>query len=229
MSESTQINFMDSLRDMAKKELVGRKGSIIINYAGETVQYMNNDIIGNALQAWLPVWFQRNDVELINNEHTQEFPDFIAVDGENHYDVEIKCWNYNASPAFDLANFHSLINVLYVNPRKIMADYLILPYQPTEHGFEVVDVYLKKIWEITKPSRNYPIGLQVKRDQPYAVRPFPFHRQPENSFSNRKEFVEALAETLKLFPPKNDVPYEDAEDWLATVSINFCQITGEEL
>ncbi|MCL2015221.1 MAG: hypothetical protein FWG68_03125 [Defluviitaleaceae bacterium] len=42
---------------------------------------------------------------LAKNEHSQQFPDFSAnINGKN-YDMEVKCWNYENSPAFDIANF----------------------------------------------------------------------------------------------------------------------------
>jgi len=55
------------------------------------------------------------------------------------------------------------------------------------------------IWEITSKATKYPIGLQVKQNRPYAIRPFAFHKSPEKSFANINEFITAIYETRKMF------------------------------
>ena len=112
-------------------------------------------------------------------EHTQAFPDFVAVFNNISYDVEVKAWNCNNNPAFDLANFQSFLETTFDSPGKLDAYYFILGYKPMDdgfsEGFKVEKVYLKNIWEITAPTKKYPIGLQVKRNQPYAMRPTSFN------------------------------------------------------
>lgn len=225
--EKRNIKSLEELYEVSKVELEERDGSIIINYAGFTVNYLNKDIIGNSLQEWLPVWFKRKGVKVVSNEKTQEFPDFFLEFEDLTHAVEVKCWNYEANPGFDLANFNSYIETLYNDSRKLLADYFVLGYVQSEHGFTVKKVYLKKIWELTSVTRNYPIGVQVKRSQPYALRPFSFHKNPDRSFKNRREFVIALKETLAMFPNPsfNFTP----DQWFAQVEKNFESFTGEVL
>ena len=169
------INNINELFNITKEKLEGQNGTITINFANRSHVYSGNDVIGNCLQEWLPNWFQYLGVNIVPGEHTQEFPDFVAVFDNSNYDVEVKAWNYNNNPAFDIANFQSFIASTYESPSKLDAYYFILGYKPMNdgfsEGFKVEKVFLKKIWEITAPSTKYPIGIQVKRNQPYAMRP----------------------------------------------------------
>lgn len=212
-----RITSIDELFQYTKEQLEGKQGNITINFANHPIVYSGNDIIGNSLQEWLPSWFTYLDVDIKPGEHTQEFPDFVANFDGNQYDVEVKAWNYNNAPAFDIANFHSFINQTYKSPSKLNAYFIILGYRPANDGFSkgftVEQVYLKRIWEITNKSQKYPISLQVKRDTPYAIRPCAFHRK--ESFKNREEFINAIYDAFKLFP--SSVLQFTAEEWKVKV------------
>ncbi|MCG3230293.1 NgoBV family restriction endonuclease [Bacillus subtilis] len=214
-----EVNNLDELYLITKNRLEEQHGTITINFANKTHVYSGNDVIGNCLQEWLPDWFQHLGIDIRPGDNTQAFPDFVAVfDGVN-YDVEVKAWNYSNSPAFDLANFSSFLATTYESPGKLDAHYFILGYQPMDDGFSqgfiVKKVYLKYIWEITAPSRKYPIGLQVKRGQPYAMRPFNFSRNEDESFENKNEFILAVKEAFELFP-NTALPFSP-DEWIERV------------
>ena len=181
--------------------------------------YTGNDVIGNCLQEWLPDWFSHLGVDVRPGDNTQSFPDFVAVFNNISHDVEVKAWNYNNSPAFDIANFSSFLATTYESPGKLNARYFILGYQPMNDGFSqgflVKKVYLKFIWEITSPSRNYPIGLQVKRGQPYAMRPYNFKNNEDRSFRNKRQFIYAVKDAFEEFP-NDSLPFT-ADEWLNRV------------
>jgi hypothetical protein len=210
------IKNLSDLYNITKSRLEGQHGTITINFANRSHVYSGNDVIGNCLQEWLPNWFTFLGVEILPGESTQAFPDFVANFDGALYDVEIKAWNINNAPAFDLANFHSFIDSTYKDPGKLNAHYFILGYRPADDGFSegftVEKVYLKNLWEITNRSRNYPIGLQVKRGQPYAMRPCNFYRYESRSFQSKEDFIIAVKETYELFP--NDAFTFTPEDWL---------------
>ncbi|MCP1640394.1 hypothetical protein J2T50_002133 [Streptococcus gallinaceus] len=213
-----KINTIEQLYEYTKKRLEGKHGNITINFANHPIVYSGNDIIGNSLQEWLPAWFKHLQVDIQAGEHTQEFPDFVARFGGNQYDVEVKAWNYTNPPGFDIANFHSFIQQTYKSPGKLNAYFIILGYTPANDGFSkgftVEKVYLKRIWEITNKAQKYPIGLQVKRESPYAIRPCAFHKK--DSFRSKEEFIDAIYETFKMFP--NDKLEITPEAWKAQVS-----------
>ncbi|EGO2587811.1 NgoBV family restriction endonuclease [Enterococcus faecalis] len=214
-----KINSLEELFIYTKQELEGKQGNITINFANHPIVYSGNDIIGNSLQEWLPSWFTYLDVDIKAGKFTQEFPDFVARFDNKDYDVEVKAWNCNNNPGFDIANFHSFIKQTYSSPGKINAYFIILGYKPAIDGFSkgfiVEKVYLKRIWEITNKSKKYPIGLQVKRSSPYAIRPCSFHKKA--SFNNKDEFIHAIYETFKQFP--NESITFTPEEWLTKVKL----------
>lgn len=217
------IKNIEELFEITKQTIEGKTGTISINFANRTHIYEARDIIGNCLQEWLPNWFEHLGVDLKKGASTQEFPDFIATFEHEKYDVEIKAWNYVKRPAFDLANFHGFIDATYKDPNKLNAVYFVLGYRLSDDGFSegfiVEKVYMKHIWQLTAPSIKYPVGLQVKREQPYAIRPYSFHTNPNGSFASREDFIFAIKETFKMFP-NNTLPF-DANNWYGRVMSYF--------
>src|SRR5699024_7815981 len=216
------INSLKEIYDLAIKNIKNQVGVITITIGGIPKVSSSNDIIGNCIQEWIPQWLEDNGLEMQENPYSQKFPDFIASLGGEEHAMEVKCWNGNNSPSFDLANFDGFYRAIYENPMMLNAKYLIFSYEPTKHGFIITDIFLKNIWEITSPSRNYPIGLQVKQGSPYAIRPFPFHKKPSNSFSNRMEFMEAIQNTRKLFPLENTL---DPDEWMKDIKSQYKTLT----
>lgn len=204
---------------LLKDKIKDQSGNIVINLIGIPKISRSNDIIGNCLQEWLPEWFQDNGLNLEPNPETQAFPDFIAHFDNHEEMVDIKCWNYLNNPAFDIANFDSFYNVLYNNPAKLFAKYLTIGYTPQKHGFTIDYVGLKKLWDITGPSRKRPLNIQVKRQRPYAIRPISFARHPNTSFNSPDELIQAVVETRKLFP-NDEIKYSEA-DWFNKLSLTL--------
>ena len=143
------INSLEDLYRLTKEKLEGQHGTISITFANRTHVYSGNDVIGNCLQEWLPDWFQYLGVDIKKGDGSQKFPDFIAKFNGVEYAVEVKAWNINNQPAFDLANFNSFLDTTYTAPGKLNAYYFILGYRPAEDGFSqgftVERVFLKNI------------------------------------------------------------------------------------
>lgn len=214
-----QITSLDELFSHSKAVLEGKHGAISITFANRTHIYSGNDVIGNCLQEWLPDWFQYLGIDIRPGEGTQVFPDFVACFNNQEYAMEVKAWNIENSPAFDLANFHSFIENTYHSPGKINAQYFILGYKPEKdgfaQGFTVERIFLKHIWEITAPAKKYPINLQVKRGSPYALRPCPFHKSPEKAFSCKEDFIRAIRDAYIQFP-SNSLSFSP-DEWYSKV------------
>lgn len=213
------INSIEELYQVSRQRLENQHGTITINFANRSHVYTGNDVIGNCLQEWLPEWFRHLGADIQETEDTQRFPDFRAYFGNKKYDVEIKAWNIDRSPAFDIANFYSFIETTYDSPNKLDAYYIILGYEPAHdgftQGFTVKKIFLKNIWEIMGPSDTHKLTLQVKRGQPYAMRPCSFHKSPKNSFQSRCAFITAVYEAYKQHP--NSHNKITADQWLKQV------------
>ena len=211
-----KLKSLEELYNKAVKDIKDEKGVITITIGGIPKISKSNDIIGHCVQEWIPQWLKDNGLTLSINENSQCFPDFIADINGVEYDMEVKCWNYTNDPAFDIANFDGFYREIYTHPKKLNAKYLIFGYTPIKHGFKIENIYLKNLWEITSKSQKYPIGLQVKQKyRPYAIRPFPFHKRPEKSFSNINEFVKAIYETRKIFVLDDMI---DPDEWYRKVT-----------
>ena len=220
VASSMKIESLEQLFQLTKERLEGQHGTISITFANRSHVYSGNDVIGNCLQEWLPDWFQYLGVDIKKGEGSQKFPDFVATFNGTEYAIEVKAWNITNAPAFDLANFNSFLDTTFEEPGKLNAYYFILGYRPEtdgfSQGFTVEKVFLKNIWEITSSTKKYPVGLQVKRDQPYALRPYNFYKRPEKSFDSKQEFIEAVAEAYEMFP--NSSLGFTSEQWIYSVS-----------
>ncbi|MCL2355794.1 MAG: NgoBV family restriction endonuclease [Defluviitaleaceae bacterium] len=206
---------LEGLYKKALEKIKGERGTVVITIGNIPKISKSNDIIGNCVQEWIPQWLEDEGLTLESNKKSQAFPDFTAVIDGKRYDMEVKCWNYNQSPAFDIANFNGFYREIFSNPAKLNAKYLIFGYSPTKHGFEIKDIFLKNLWDITSVSRKYPVGLQVKQGQPYAIRPFPFHKLPGEAFGSAEKFIAAIRDTRTLFPLEGAIP---PDEWYRVVS-----------
>lgn len=215
-----KITSLEDLFRISQEKLENQNGTINITFANRTHIYTGNDIIGNCLQEWLPNWFKHLGVNIQPGKGTQTFPDFIVCFDDKSYDMEIKAWNINNNPAFDLANFHSFIETTFNNPGKINAQYFILGYSPENdgfsQGFSIKKIFLKNIWEITSSTQKYPLTIQVKRGMPYAIRPYNFNKNPKQSFKSKEKFIDAVKHAFDLFPSKS--LNFTSDDWYYKVS-----------
>lgn len=222
---------MNSINDMLhalKSNLLNQQGVININLAGISLDIKAKDIIGNSLQEWLGLWFNSNGINYRVLTNTQEFPDYIIdFNGVETY-LEIKTWNCEKGPAFDLANFNSYIDSLEASPKNIDADYLIFGYQSNQNGFIVKDIFLKKIWEMAGASSVDPLKIQKKKGIVYNIRPMPFHTRPNSTFKNRLDFLEGLTETKRKYSNQG-TEITDIYMWKNYIIKEYFNLTGEDL
>ena len=139
---------------------------------------------------------QENRFQIKSQEDTQVFPDFYA--GVEEAYLEVKAWRKRNSPAFDIANFDSYCESILICPERIYADYLIFSYEIDDDGnLTIEDVYLKKIWEITTHSGDWPLKVQKKRKVLYNIRPANWvaERAQYQPFDDKDTFVNALFDT----------------------------------
>lgn len=88
--------------------IIGSVGKITFKLSNTSVDISTTDIVGQSLQSWLKQYMLDKNIMFMEMDNTQEFPDFILdpLDKENNL-LEVKAFNYNASPGFDIANFES--------------------------------------------------------------------------------------------------------------------------
>ena len=64
------------------------------------------DVVGNIMQEWLQGWLDQKGIEYATNDNTQMPPDFF-LDPEDRTRnlLEVKAFNRDAGPGFDIADF----------------------------------------------------------------------------------------------------------------------------
>lgn len=202
-------------------------GSVEITLGGISAKYNGKDAIGDLLQEWLGEWLKQKGFYFRQPANTQAFPDFLLTESNNSSFLELKTFNADASPAFDIANFDSYCTSLLEIPERIDADYLILSYRMINSELSIDDVWLKKVWELTSPSSQDPIKLQVKRNQIYNLRPCTWYSQKlqYQPFTDKIDFLNAIATTHDMYPQCDQYK----TNWLEKVKTKYKENTGIEL
>lgn len=160
------------------------------------------DTIGNSLQSWLGQWLKNNDIFYFEPDNTQEFPDFyLNLENLNESMIELKTFNNNSTPSFDIANFESYCESLKSKPYRLFADYLIIGYEldPETGIITIKNIWLKKIWEITGKSSRFALRTQVKRNIIYNIRPTIWYSKNNTGFKNKKFATEWITEMKKSY------------------------------
>lgn len=194
-------------------------GYISFNLADISVKINTTDIVGGVIQAWVKQYLISNDIFFSQQENTQAFPDFFLDDKVFHKSMlEIKAFNYNATPAFDIANFESYCSSIKEKPYHLDADYLIFGYLMNDEGdITIKKIWLNKIWQIAGTSKRFPLKTQVKRDMIYNIRPnTDFKVGNKGPFKSKEDFLLAVYKTLLIYKGE-----AFAINWKDILSINY--------
>lgn len=219
--QSNVKKIYDTLID---KNIKKTRVEIICRVGGAEFEVRNKDIMGNLIQSWLEVFLDHNKIRWDAPSNTQKYPDFILDDNQF---MELKCWFKDATPAFDLANFKSLVNDLTINPKRLDSDYLIFNYGFDESGITINDFWVKKIWEITKiptgkRSQNYNlISSQIKKGTIYNLRPFNFIKSPDECIGSKKDFLVQMKKTVDHFSDQLITSaniFKNGDEWMDVVN-----------
>ena len=209
--------------------IIGSVGKITFKLANTSVDISTTDTVGQSLQSWLKQYMLDKKIIFIEMDNTQEFPDFILdpLDRENNL-LEVKAFNYNANPGFDIANFESYCDSVKIKPYRLDADYLIFGYSMTSAEIKIENIWLKKIWEICSSSGPHPLKVQDKRGMIYNIRPCKWYGTKNNrfpAFTSKEQFIKAIYDTLKEYRHSRI----DADKWLNDLKINYKDYYHENL
>mgnify|MGYP000518186624 CR=1 FL=1 len=202
-----------------QQNITAQQGQITFNFAGISFPVTSKDIVGGVLQEWFENWMRANNIPFTTGANPQEPPDFYLSCGE---ELEIKAFNFNASPAFDLANFDAYTRALLVEPTRLDAEHLIFGYVSQNTSLSISNIWVKKIWEMTGPSPTNCLNLQVKQNKPTNIRPKDW-RGAAITFSSRRDFVIELNNALIKFHPTR------YHNWILDVEREYLSATGNQL
>ena len=228
MVKNRKVSALEIYTELVENFKIKEKiGSVEIKLGNITAKYNGKDAIGDLLQEWLGEWMTSKKYYFRTKHNTQEFPDFLLSESDTKDFLELKTFNANASPAFDIANFDSYCTSLLTIPERIEADYLIFSYKMVNSELSIDNVWLKKVWEMSSPSGKDPIKLQVKRKQIYNIRPCTWYskRLKYQPFDKKTDFLKAISETHKYYSQCDQYK----KNWLKIVSEKYLENTGVKL
>lgn len=187
-----------------------------------SVELETMDIVGGAIQDWFGEWLKLENIPFSTPINTQTFPDFIL--GPQDY-LEVKCFNYDAGPAFDIANYGAYIDSLLINPERLDASYLIFAYSMKNKVVRIEEIWLKNIWEIAGHSATNIIEMQKKRGEPVNIRPKKWYITNNKNFQNKQEFLTALHSSALHF----HYPRSHNAQWIVKLKKNYLETMGTEI
>lgn len=163
------------------------------------------DVVGNIMQEWLQGWLDKNNIEYDVNENTQMPPDFFLNKTNKTVNLlEVKAFNRKASPGFDIADFRMYAEEIVEKPYMLDVDYLIFGYDMSKDGIVTIkDVWLKKVWSITRRMKDWPLNLQIKDNVVHKIRPAVWYstgRVDYKVFTSLEDFISAVEETVYQNP-----------------------------
>lgn len=172
------------------------------------------DVVGNIIQEWLQGWLDKRGIEYVLSENTQMPPDFyLNPDNLTTGLLEVKAFNRSASPGFDIADFRMYEEEIVEKPYMLDVDYLIFGYSMSDDGVVTIkDLWLKKVWEITRCMQNWALNLQVKQNVVHKIRPgvwYSTQRVQFPMFECLEDFICAIEETVY----QNPKTHHEAANW----------------
>ncbi len=220
------ITAEELVNELLQSGIYDAEGRITMELNGTSVEIKENDTVGNILQEWLGQWLKDNDIYFRPPEG-QSFPDFYLQESNEVGLCEMKAYCAKRTPAFDIANFDSYWKSIELNPRRLDSDYIIFAYSSNDGIIKIEKIFLKKVWEITSATKDFPLKCQRKNGQIYNIRPCSFNskRTKVPAFSSKEEFLAALYRTVLSHTNKAT----ETRIWLNNVIKKYKNDTGYEL
>lgn len=198
---------------LSEERITEIEGQIRFYLGTVDIVVRQRDVVGNIIQEWLQGWFDTHEVLYCTNDNSQMPPDFFLNPQNRKTDMlEVKAFNIEASPGFDIADFNMYQQEIVEKPWMLYVDYLIFGYEMMADGTVLIrDLWLKKVWEITRRMKEWPINLQIKDRVVHKIRPGVFYKRiGYPSFRTIEDFISAIEETVY----KNPKTHDTAGQWL---------------
>ena len=211
-------------------KLLEIEGQIKFFLGDVDITVKQKDVVGNIIQEWLQGWMDKRGIEYALNDNTQMPPDFFLNPDDKTTDLlEVKAFNRSASPGFDIADFRMYEEEIIEKPYMLNVDYLIFGYDMSDDGVVTIkDLWLKKVWEITRRMDGWSINLQVKQGVVHKIRPGVWYSdRPGNipMFKCIEDFIAAIEEAVY----QNPKTHESAATWKKNFIDSYRKFYGVKL
>ena len=185
---------------MNEDKILEIRGQIKFFLGDVDIIVKQKDVVGNIIQEWLQGWLEKRGIEYYPSENTQMPPDFfLNPDDLTKNLLEVKAFNRNAGPGFDIADFRMYEEEIINKPYMLDVDYLIFGYEMSVDGYVTIkDLWLKKVWEITRRMDNWASNLQVTANVVHKIRPGVWYSGSSSflMFQCLEDFISAIEETV---------------------------------
>lgn len=211
-------------------KILSLQGKIKFFFGDVDIIVKQKDVVGNIIQEWLQGWMDKRNIAYASSENTQMPPDFFLNPDDKTKDLlEVKAFNRSASPGFDIADFRMYSEEIIEKPYMLDVDYLIFGYKMDNHGVVTVeDLWLKKVWQITRRMDEWPINLQVKQGVVHKIRPGVWYSNKKSNipmFTCLEDFIAAIEETVYQNPKTHD----SAATWKRKFLTSYQMFYGKKL
>lgn len=199
-------------------------------YLGDvSIIVRQKDVVGNIIQEWLEGWLRKNNIAFAPNINTQMPPD-IFLNPDNHTEdlLEVKAFNYSASPGFDIADFKAYAREILENPYMLHTKYIIFGYSMNDEGIVTIrDLWLKNVWEICRSMDGWPLNVQYKNKVIHKIRPAKWYgnRSRFPMFASLEHYLSALEETLFSYPDTHEL----SKGWRKRVMDAYKSFYGKDI
>lgn len=205
-------------------------GQIKFYFGDVNIIVKQKDVVGNIIQEWLRGWLDKRGIEYSLSQNTQMPPDFYLNLENRKIDLlEVKAFNRLSNPGFDIADFRMYEEEIIDKPYMLDVDYLIFGYEMSDTGIITVkDLWIKKVWEITRSMQNWALNLQVKQNVVSKIRPgiwYSTYRVSYPMFNCLEDFIAAVEETVY----QNPKTHNDAANWKNRFLASYQEHYGRRL
>ncbi|MGM9698954.1 MAG: NgoBV family restriction endonuclease [Prevotella sp.] len=202
------------IRLLTEDKITEKKGQIRFYLGDVDIIVKARDVVGNIMQEWLEGWLKKNGIEYLPNPNSQMPPDFFLNKDDKTTDLlEVKAFNYNATPGFDIADFNSFQEEIIDKPYMLHTKYLIFGYVMQPDGYVIIKkMWLKNVWELCRPMEKWPLNLQIKDKVVHKIRPGKWYSSGKSikfkQFDNLEDFISALSYSVWQNPKTKGISGE---------------------
>lgn len=205
------------------------EGQIRFYLGNVSIIVKQKDVVGNIIQEWLEGWLSKNNIAFAPNINTQMPPDiYLNPDDRTKDLLEVKAFNYSASPGFDIADFKAYAREIVENPYMLHTKYLIFGYAMNEEGTVTIrDLWLKNVWEICRSMEGWPLNVQYKNKVIHKIRPAKWYgnRSRFPMFESMEHYLSAIEETLFSYPDTHEL----SKGWRKKMVESYKSFYGKDI
>ena len=214
---------------MNRERITRLEGQIQFVLGDVQIIVKQRDVVGNIIQEWLEGWIRKRGIDYAPSTNTQMPPDFFLNPQDLTKDLlEVKAFNIEGTPGFDIADFRMYAEEIVEKPYMLDVDYLVFGYHMSPGGIVTIrNLWLKKVWELTRRMDDWPLNLQIKANVVHKIRPGKFYgegrRGSHPMFRSMEDFLSAVEATVYQNPKTHDTAGRWKRNFLRSYEMYYGQ------